>query len=390
MIRICFFTGTRAEYGILSSLIKKMSLDSIFEIRLLVSGSHLSPEFGLTYKEIENDGISIDEKIEIVMSSDTPAGISKSMGLGLISFSDYFKRKKTDLLFVLGDRYEALSVSLAAMNEKIAIAHIHGGETTEGAIDEAIRHSITKLSYLHFTSTYQYRKRVIQLGENPDRVFMVGALATENIRNMTYLSKEALSKCLKLDLSIKYAMVTFHPVTLEENSTSHQMKEILDSLVSITDMNFIITKSNADANGRIINDLIDSYSNNYKNIYGFSSLGFAKYISCVKHSEMVIGNSSSGIDEAPVLGIPTINIGDRQKGRLQSISILNTRPNKEEILKAIKYARTNDFKKTITASNYKNYNTSDTIISIIKKIFLTDKPNLKKAFYDINFNIEEN
>jgi GDP/UDP-N,N'-diacetylbacillosamine 2-epimerase (hydrolysing) len=257
---ICILTATRAEYGLLKLLISKLISIEEFDVKIVVSGAHLSPEFGLTYKEIENDGFIIDEKIEILLSSDSPSSISKSMGLAMISFADYFKKINPDLLMVLGDRYETLAVAIAAMNQRIPIAHLYGGETTEGAIDESIRHALTKISVLHFTSTDEYRQRVIQLGEHPDRVFYVGAIGIENIINEKLLTKKELENELKIDLSKKYCVVTFHPVTLENDTSMEQVKILLEVCRNYPDFNFILTKSNADTGGRAINEQIDIYS----------------------------------------------------------------------------------------------------------------------------------
>ena len=322
--KICVVTGTRAEYGILKPLLRKVKEDNELELQLVVTGMHLSPEFGLTYKQIEEDNFRISEKVEILLSSDTPIGISKSMGLAMISFSEVFDRLKPDLLVLLGDRYEMLSVASSAMVARIPIAHIHGGETTEGAIDEAIRHSVTKMSYLHFTSTEEYRKRVIQLGENPNRVFNVGAMGVEEILNTNLLSKEELEKELDFKIDSKTALVTFHPVTLEENTSEEQFQNILDALDNFKDLKVIFTKANSDTDGRIINKMIDEYViKNKGKAKAFTSLGQLKYYSTIKYTDFVLGNSSSGILEVPTFKKPTINIGDRQKGRIQAFSIIN-------------------------------------------------------------------
>lgn len=382
---ISILTATRAEYGLLKPIITKLNEIVDFDVRIVATGAHLSPEFGSTYQEIEKDGFKIDEKIEILLSSDTPASISKSMGLAMISFADYFAKLNPDLLIVLGDRYETLAVALTAMNQRIPIAHLYGGETTEGAIDESIRHAITKLSYLHFTSTEVYRSRVIQLGEHPDRVFNVGAIGIENILHEKLLSKEELAKELQMDLSRPYAVVTFHPVTLETMSSKMQIEALLDVCSEHKDMSFIFTKGNADAEGRLINQLIEKYAKENDNIIFFTSLGMVKYLSAVKYSSMVVGNSSSGIVEAPSFGIPTINIGDRQKGRLQATSIINCEPIKEKIKEAIDKALTDSFMKTARESvnPYGNGDTSNKIINTVKDFVFNEKIDLKKKFYDI-------
>lgn len=381
---ISILTATRAEYSLLKPIITKLNTVEEFDVRIVVTGAHLSPEFGLTYKEIENDGLRIDDKIEILLSSDTPSSISKTMGLAMISFADYFEKLNPNLLIVLGDRYETLAVAITAMNKRIPIAHLYGGETTEGAVDESIRHAITKLSYLHFTSTEDYRKRVVQLGEQPERVYNVGAVGIENILNEKLLSREELEYKLNIDLTKPYAMVTFHPVTLEKNSSKKQVESLLKVCTEYKDINFIFTKANSDSDGRIINQFIDEYAIENDNIFVFTSLGMIKYLSALKYCSMVIGNSSSGLLEAPSFGIPTINIGDRQKGRLQADSIINCEPTKEEIGKALVVALSNEFKDKAnkTVNPYGDGNTSAKIVEVIKDYLLNNKINLKKIFYD--------
>ncbi len=383
---ISILTATRAEFGLLKPLISKLNTNEQFDIRIVATGAHLSPEFGLTYKEIEEAGFKIDEKIEMLLSSDTPSSISKSMGIAMISFADYFQRLNPDLLIVLGDRYETLAVCMTAMNEKIPIAHLYGGETTEGAIDESIRHAITKLSYLHFTSTEDHKNRVIQLGENPNRVYNVGALGIENIANERLLTKQELLESLNINLKNKYSVVTFHPVTLENNSAKEQAIALLESLKSTKDMDFIVTKSNADADGRVINKLIDDYASENENIFSFTSLGLIRYLSSLKYCEMVIGNSSSGLTEAPSFKVPTINIGNRQKGRTQADSIINCEPIKSEILNAIELAKSDNFK-TIAQNTINPYGdgiTSEKISKVIEEFLGSEKIDLKKSFYNLN------
>lgn len=382
--KISILTATRAEYGLLKPIILKLNQIEEFEVKIVATGAHLSPEFGLTYKEIEEDGFTIDRKIEMLVSADTPSSISKSMGLAMISFADYFCEISPDLLIVLGDRYETLAVVIAAMNQKIPIVHLYGGETTEGAIDEAIRHAITKLSYIHCTSTEEYRKRVIQLGEDPMRVFNVGAIGIENVLNEKLLSKEDLENELKIDLSKPYSVVTFHPVTLEKNSSQQQIISLLEVCKNYKEINFIFTKSNADAEGRIINKFIDKYEEENKNIVAFTSLGVRRYLSALKYSSFVMGNSSSGLVEAPSFGIPTINIGDRQKGRMQANSIINCEPISKNIIEAIELALSKEFcdRAKKTKNPYGDGNTSDKVIEIIKK-YLNNRIDLKKKFYDV-------
>jgi GDP/UDP-N,N'-diacetylbacillosamine 2-epimerase (hydrolysing) len=381
---ISILTATRAEYGLLKPIIAKLNTVEEFDVRIVATGAHLSPEFGLTYQEIEEDGFTIDEKIEILLSSDTPSSISKSMGLAMISFAGYFEKLNPALLVVLGDRYETLAVATTAMNQRIPIAHIHGGEITEGAVDDAIRHAITKLSYLHFTSTDEYRNRVIQLGEHPNRVYNVGAIGIENILNEKLLSKEELENDLKISLLKPYAVVTFHPVTLENNRSEMQIESLLEVCKEYKNLDFIFTKANADAEGRIINQYIDKYAKENNNIIAFTSLGMVRYLSSLKYCSMVIGNSSSGLLEAPSFGIPTINIGDRQKGRIQASSIINCDPTQIDIRQALKIALSEDFieKAKNTINPYGNGKTSNKVVEVIKEHLLDRKIDLKKKFYD--------
>ena len=384
---IVVLTATRAEYGLLSPIVHKLIDCDEFEIRVVATGAHLSPEFGMTVNEIIEDGIAIDKKIEILLSSDTPVSISKSMGLAMISFAEYFDETQPDALLVLGDRYETLAVCCAAMNARIPIIHLYGGETTEGAVDEAIRHSITKMSYLHMTSTEQYRKRVIQLGEDPDRVYTVGSIGIENALTRQLMTKEELADNLQFDLSKPYAVVTFHPTTLEGGQAGSQFLEVLKAFDYHSEMHFIFTKANADANGRIVNKMIDEYVSKHKNTMAVDSLGTLRYLSAVKYADMVIGNSSSGIVEVPSFRVPTINIGDRQKGRIQAQSIINCEADYEQILDAIQCAVSEDFltKNCNGLNPYGDGKTSQKVVEyIIKNI--KDKPvNLKKKFYDICF-----
>lgn len=385
MKSITVLTATRAEYGLLSPIIHALKACGSFEVRVVVTGAHLSPEFGLTYREIEKEGIEIDRKIEILLSSDTPSAISKSMGMALIGFADYFAERRPDALVVLGDRYETLAVCCAAMNARIPIIHLYGGETTEGAVDEVIRHAITKLSYLHLTSTEEYRKRVIQLGESPDRVFTVGAIGIENALKKKLLSKQELADSLGLALERPYAVITFHPVTLENNSAKQQCRELLKALDMHPEMDYIITKANADADGRIINKMLDDYSLTHDNVSVYESLGAVRYLSAVKSACMAIGNSSSGLLEVPSFKIPTVNIGDRQKGRLKAASVIDCGPKAEEISRSIERAQTIEFREICeTVTNpYGDGDTSEKVVNAIETM-MSSEIDLKKKFYDIN------
>ena len=386
MKRIGIMTGTRAEYGLLKSLMQEINKDNDLELYLIVSGMHLSPEFGMTYQEIEEDGFEINAKVEMLLSSDSPAGISKSIGLGVIGFADEFQRADLDMLILLGDRYEALSAAICALVMRIPIAHLHGGELTEGAIDEGIRHSITQMSYLHFTSTEQYRNRVIQLGENPERVFYVGALGVENIKKINLMTKEELERSIHFEIDENTVVVTYHPVTLENNTVEEQFLNLLKVLDRNPKIRMIFTKANADTNGRIVNELIDKYAaQNSERACAFVSLGQKRYLSALKYCRIVIGNSSSGIIEAPSFGKPIINIGDRQKGRICADSVINCGYTQQEIQQAMETALTKEFENK--ASNcrnpYEKENTAANIISVIKDYLLNDKIKLKKGFYDI-------
>ncbi|MCG8540269.1 MAG: UDP-N-acetylglucosamine 2-epimerase [Clostridia bacterium] len=384
--KICIVTGTRAEYGLLKPLIDAIREDNDLKLQIIVTGMHLSPEFGLTYKELEKAGLEIDEKIEMLLSSDTPIGISKSMGLAMISFAEAYNRLRPDIIVVLGDRYEIFSASASAMVSNIPIAHLYGGESTYGVIDEAIRHSITKMSYLHFTSTEEYRKRVIQLGESPHRVFNVGAIGLENIKNMKLLSKKELEESINFKIESPTVLVTFHPTTLEENSSEIYFKNLLDSLHGFENMKIIFTKANSDTHGRIINKMIDDYvrNNRYRSVE-FISLGQLRYLSAIKYVDAVIGNSSSGIIEVPVFNTPTVNIGDRQKGRIRCNSVLDCGPTKDEIKKYIAKALSHEFKRSLKdiKNPYGDGNVSKKILVKIKKFLLKGLIDIKKEFYNV-------
>lgn len=385
MKKICVVTGTRAEYGLLMPLLEQIKQAKNLELQLLVTGMHLSPEFGLTYKLIEADGYNINEKVDILLSSDTPVGISKSMGLGMIGFSESFERLQPDMVVLLGDRYETFVAATAASVARIPIAHLHGGETTEGAFDEAFRHAITKMSWLHFTSAEEYRNRVIQLGETPDRVFNVGAIGIENIRKMPLMNKSELEASLDTEFKERLLLVTFHPVTLEDATSEVQFKNLLNALETIENATIIFTKANSDTDGRIINEMIDDYTNKHlDNTLSFVSMGQLRYLSAMKLASAVIGNSSSGIIEAPSFKIPTVNIGDRQKGRMQAQSVINCEPQEESIKEAISLALSDSFKSSIQlmSNPYGDGRVSDKIMEVIQKS-LSKEISLKKTFYTI-------
>lgn len=384
MRKICVVTGTRAEYGILSHLMKLIKDSDNLKLQIIATNMHLSPEFGLTYKEIESNGFFIDKKVQMLLSADSANATAKSVGLATIGFADALEDLAPDLILILGDRYEMLAMATTALLYKIPIAHIHGGEITEAAYDDAIRHAITKLSHLHFTSTEQYRKRVIQLGESPDRVFNVGALGVENILNTALMKKSELEASMNFDLGENSLLVTFHPVTLESNSSLKQFQDLLAVLKEYTDYKIIFTMPNSDTESRSIMNLIDNFiQKNPYNSTSYISLGKLRYLSLLQYVDAVIGNSSSGIIEAPSMGIPTLNIGNRQKGRIQGASIFNCEPDyvniKEGMIKVLSSEAKDIAKKRINP--YMKKDTSNSIINILQEINLDKIVN--KTFYDL-------
>lgn len=382
--KVCVVTGTRAEYGLLRSLIQGISDDFDIDLQIIVTGMHLSPEFGLTYREIEEDGFEIDRKVEMLTSSDTAVGIAKSMGLGMIGFADALNELKPDLIVVLGDRFEIFAAVSAAMVACIPIAHLHGGEATEGSIDEAIRHSITKMSHLHFVAAKEYRQRVIQLGENPDRVFLVGGLGIDSINNMKILDKKTLEASLGFSFAPKNLLITFHPVTLEAASAAGQLTELLAALAVLRDTNLIFTFPNADADGRILISLIKQFVMQNSNAHCFTSLGQQAYLSCVAYVDGVVGNSSSGLTEVPSFKKGTINIGERQRGRLQAASVINCTPDRQCISAALENLYDPEFQACLSGvkNPYGEGGASKKIIDVIRSIELDDL--IKKHFYTID------
>jgi len=343
--KICVVTGTRAEYGLLYWLMKEIQSDPDLTLQIVVTGMHLTPEFGLTYRQIEEDGFLIDERVEMLLSSDTPVGITKSIGLGVIGFADALDRLKPNILVVLGDRYEIFAAAQAAMTARIPIAHIHGGETTEGAIDEAMRHAITKMSHLHFTAAEPYRQRVIQLGESPERVFNCGTPGLDNIEKLSLLDKPALEKALDFSLGECFFLVTYHPVTLAGDGLEGAVDELFHALDRFPEAKLLFTGANADAAGRIINQKIGEYvAARPLRARFFNSLGQRLYLSALSVTDVVVGNSSSGLLEAPALKKPAVNLGDRQKGRLRADSVIDCEENEAEIIQAIQRGLSQEFK----------------------------------------------
>jgi GDP/UDP-N,N'-diacetylbacillosamine 2-epimerase (hydrolysing) len=384
--KICVVTGTRAEYGLMSLLMKSINDNDGLELVVIVTGSHLSPEFGLTYKEIENDGFKINKKIEMVLSADTPSAIAKSTGLGMIGFADALAEIEPDAIIVLGDRYEILAAAFSAVIAKIPIAHIHGGETTEGAYDEFIRHSITKMSWWHFAANEEYKKRIIQLGESPDRVFNVGGLGVDIIKHSKLLSKEQLAQNTGINFLSKNLLVTYHPATLENQSSKENMQILLEALAEMKNINLIFTMPNADSDGRAVFTLIENFVSNYpERAIVFKSMGHLNYLSTLQYVDGVIGNSSSGIIEAPSFKIGTLNIGSRQKGRLKAKSVIDCDFTVSAIKSGINYLYSSKFQKIVSSAKnpYGEGSASEKIMNILmSKPFPTD---IKKFFFDVSW-----
>lgn len=382
--KICVVTGTRAEYGLLYWLMKEIKADEELELQIVATGQHLSPEFGLTYKTIEADGFTIDAKVEMLLSSDTPVGTAKAVGLGTIGFADALDRLKPDILVLLGDRFEALSAAQAAMMLRIPVAHLHGGERTEGAIDEAIRHSITKMAQLHFVSEPEYRSRVIQLGEAPSRVFEVGAVGIDNIVRLPLLNLENLENQLGFSLGEKFFLVTYHPETQSDKSPTEAIHILFDALDAFQDYKVIFTQANSDAGGRIIDALVEKYAvENPCRVLSVKSLGQVRYLSAMKLCSAVVGNSSSGLLEAPVLYRPAVNIGDRQKGRKRYPSVIDCAEDRDSIEAAIKRAVSDTFAKEMNQMIMPH---ADGKIAVgIKEILRTTSLEgiCRKQFYDL-------
>lgn len=382
---ICVVTGSRAEYGLLQSLIKEINEDSELQLQIVVTGMHLSPEFGLTYKEIIKDGYSISAKVEMLLSSDTSVGIAKSMGLGLVGFADVWERLNPDIIVLLGDRFEMMVAAQSAMIFNIPIAHLHGGESTEGLIDEAIRHSITKMSHLHFVSTDKYRQRVIQLGEQPERVFQVGAIGLDNIRNLTLLSKAEFEQSISFQLSNPTFLVTYHPLTLQHKNSVELTQQLLDACQLFKDASIIFTMPNADTDGRIIAQMIDQYVREHPDrAVSFVSLGQLRYLSALQYVDVVIGNSSSGLIEVPLFRKPTINIGPRQEGRVKGSTVIDCGETTEEIVQAIQKVLSASFYETNlrnAVSEYGDGQTAPRIKKILKEFDLSNI--IQKKFYEV-------
>lgn len=379
MKKIGIVTATRAEYGILTPLIREILKDDELELELIVTGTHLSKKHGNTIEQIKADGFPIKASIPILEEGNTPLDVSVTVANAVTGFAGYFRENRPDLLVILGDRTEMLGVAVAAMNERILMCHIHGGEVTQGAVDDCVRHALTKMSYLHFTGTEVYRKRVIQLGEHPDRVFNVGTLSAENILTTPLLSEKEIREELGIDAGRAYAVVTLHPETVDDLSPTDIANLLCQCMEEWKDLFFVITAANADAGGDQINRILEEFASKNDNAGFWISLGMKRYLSAVKAADLVLGNSSSGIVEAPVLGIPTVNIGNRQRGRLMADSILNVPFEKERIREGIEKARKMEH---IPSTMYGDGTTSKKMVQWIKHFTKSDV-DLKKGFYDL-------
>lgn len=383
---VCAVTGSRAEFGLLRPLLEKLRDSDAIEFHLVVTGSHLARAFGETQNEITNGGFTIHAKIPLPLEGDSKWDMARATGAALSAFADYFSENRPDLLVVLGDRYEIFAAASAAALLGVPIAHICGGELTEGAVDDFLRHSITKMSLLHFTECEIYRRRVIQLGEEPERVFNVGSLGVENALNIPLLTLDELWESIQSSFRGKpYSVVTFHPVTMEDDTAEMQMRELIGAMDQFPQMNYLITLSNADAGGRAVNQIWEQEARSRDNWVVVPSLGVRRYLSALRYAELMLGNSSSGIMEGPVSHIPTVNIGDRQKGRVMAESILCCRPIQADIVAAISKALSPEFKQIArnAINPFGDGRASEQIMTIISSFLEMPREDAKKAFYDI-------
>lgn len=386
MRKICVVTGTRAEYGLMSRLIRLINDSDKTLLQLIATNMHLSPRFGNTYQEIEADGIKIDKKVPIIDDNapDTAVETLNSMSRALSGFAEAYNELKPDLIVVLGDRYEILAAATAALIERIPVAHLHGGEITEGAYDDAIRHSITKMSHLHFTSTEEYRKRVIQLGEEPERVFNVGALGVENIKKLPLMSKEDIEKGIDFKIDQKTILVTYHPVTLGNRTAKDYIDDFIAALEERKELRVIFTMPNSDTGGQFIVDAINGFvERNADRAKAYKSLGVLRYLSVMQQVAAVVGNSSSGLLEVPSFGIPTLNIGDRQNGRIAAESVWNCASDKTSVLEGFDKVLSKEFRDLayVVHNPYEKANTAEEIFKVISTYPLEGLN--QKRFYNI-------
>ena len=382
MRKILIVTSGRADYGLLYWLMRNIKSSENFELQIIATGMHLSPEFGLTYKQIESDGFVINKKVELLLSSDTSSGMSKSMGLGMIAFSTAFEELNPDLMIVLGDRYEIFAATATALVQKIPVAHIHGGEVTQGAMDDAFRHSITKMSNIHFCAADEYKRRILQLGEDPQNVFMVGGLGIDYIKKVDLLSREEIEEKLSFKLRARNLLITFHPETLSDLSAENQIKELLAALDDFNEIGLIFTMPNADTGGRAIAEAINQFVQSKENALLYNALGQTLYLSCIDKFDGVIGNSSSGILEVPSFKRGTLNIGNRQRGRLLASSIISCSMCQKEIRYSIHKLLSGEFKQTVqnTINPYGDGGASDKILEVLKRF--NSSSVRAKAFFD--------
>ncbi len=387
MKKIAIVTATRAEYGLLSPVIKELRKreNDHFKVELIVTGTHLSDKYGNTIEEIVNDGFRIDHIIPISVNSGSELDISENQADALLQFTRIFVEKRYSAVILLGDRYETLAIAIAAGNTRTPIFHLCGGDTTEGAMDEWMRHSITKISYLHFVTNEESRRRVIQLGEDPSRVYNFGSTSIDNILNVATMRKEEVLNSIGIN-ECTFALCTYHPMTMNVENVDNQMNSIIQVIRSLKEIVFIVTKSNADQGGARINAALDNAAEDIPNLYVFASLGIKRYLSLMKYAEFVMGNSSSGIIETPFFHIPTVNIGDRQKGRLKSESVIDCGTSKKEIVEAIWKARSDEYKEICSKviSPYGDGHAAEKIAEKAYQVIMADKIQMEKTFYDIN------
>lgn len=382
--KVCVITGTRAEYGLLRLLMQGIRGDDALQLQVLVTGAHLSPSLGLTYREIEQDGFAIDEKVEMQLNDNTAPGVAKSVGHGVIGITDALSRLRPDIVVLLGDRFEILAAASAALILGIPIAHIHGGEVTEGAFDDAIRHAVTKMATFHFVAAEEYRRRVIQLGEDPARVFLVGGMGIDAIRQTPLLDRAAIEQALDFPLGKKSLLIAFHPATRDNTGPAAQMQELLAALEEMADAQLVFTMPNADTGAREIAELIEGFVAGHSNARSYVSLGSRRYLSCMAQVDGVIGNSSSGIMEAPSMGIGTVNIGDRQRGRLRADSVIDCAPNRESIGAALRTLYSSPFRQKLARGIENPYGNGGAAVKIVARLRELSLENvLKKAFYDL-------
>jgi GDP/UDP-N,N'-diacetylbacillosamine 2-epimerase (hydrolysing) len=381
--KVCVVTGTRAEYGLLRWVMEGVRGTVGLQLQLIVTGMHLSEKHGFTYQEIEADGFTIDRKVEMMLASDTSVGIAKSIALGVLGITEALDQLQPDIVVLLGDRFEILSAATAAMSVRTPIAHLHGGERTEGVIDEAIRHAVSKMSHLHFVAAREYRDRIVQMGEQPERVFVVGGLGLDNIKKLSLLSRAELEVSLNFKLLGRNLLITFHPVTLEKSASKGQMAELLSVLASLDDTGLIFTMPNADPDSHILFSMIDDFVSKHANAASFASLGQLRYLSAIRHVDGVVGNSSSGLIEVPAFRKGTINIGDRQLGRLKAKSVIDCAPNRQSIADAIIHLYSSSFQEMLkTVENpYGEGGASDQVVKILASWPLDGL--MQKRFFDL-------